>query len=65
MLRLASPLDQLFRDWLETHYPERATRVLGRIRECRVYSELVGHRLHVRTLGLAVRRASAGASRST
>ena len=35
MLRLASPLDQLFVDWLEKHLPERAARVLGRIRECR------------------------------
>jgi DNA repair photolyase len=35
MLRLASPLDQLFTDWLEKHYPDRAVRVLGRIRECR------------------------------
>jgi DNA repair photolyase len=35
MLRLASPLDQLFRDWLEKHFPDRAVRVLGRIRECR------------------------------
>jgi DNA repair photolyase len=35
MLRLASPLDQLFADWLEKHFPDRAVRVLGRIRECR------------------------------
>ena len=35
MLRLASPLDQLFSDWLEKHFPDRAARVLGRIRECR------------------------------
>jgi DNA repair photolyase len=35
MLRLASPLDQLFADWLEKHFPDRAARVLGRIRECR------------------------------
>jgi DNA repair photolyase len=35
MLRLASPLDQLFVDWLEKHFPERAARVLGRIRDCR------------------------------
>ncbi len=35
MLRLASPLDQLFTDWLEKHFPDRAARVLGRIRECR------------------------------
>ncbi|MGD9762259.1 MAG: PA0069 family radical SAM protein [Candidatus Binatia bacterium] len=35
LLRLASPLDQLFRDWIERHYPDRAIRILGRIRECR------------------------------
>ncbi len=35
MLRLASPLDQLFADWLEKHAPQRAARVLARIRECR------------------------------
>ncbi|MDX2166456.1 MAG: PA0069 family radical SAM protein [Deltaproteobacteria bacterium] len=35
LVRLASPLDQLFVDWLEKHYPERALRVLGRLRSCR------------------------------
>jgi DNA repair photolyase len=35
LLRLAAPLDHLFADWLERHYPDRATRVLGRVRECR------------------------------
>ncbi|MFN8643123.1 MAG: PA0069 family radical SAM protein [Candidatus Binatia bacterium] len=35
LLRLAPPLDQLFTDWLERHYPERAVRVLGRLRSCR------------------------------
>ena len=35
MLRLASPLDQLFSDWLERHYPDRVVRVLGRLRSCR------------------------------
>jgi DNA repair photolyase len=35
MLRLAAPLDRLFAAWLETHYADRVTRVLGRIRECR------------------------------
>ncbi len=35
MLRLASPLDQLFAAWLEKHFPDRMARVLGRIRECR------------------------------
>ncbi len=35
LVRLASPLDQLFVDWLEKHYPDRALRVLGRLRGCR------------------------------
>jgi DNA repair photolyase len=35
MLRLAPPLDQLFTDWLERHYPDRVVRVLGRLRSCR------------------------------
>lgn len=35
MVRLASPLDQLFAAWLERHVPDRAARVWGRIRECR------------------------------
>jgi len=35
LVRLASPLDQLFVDWLEKHYPERLLRVLGRLRSCR------------------------------
>jgi DNA repair photolyase len=35
MVRLASPLEQLFVDWLEKHFPDRVARVLGRIRECR------------------------------
>lgn len=35
LLRLTPPLDQLFGDWLERHYPERVVRVLGRLRSCR------------------------------
>ncbi len=35
LLRLASPLDQLFADWIERHYPDRAVRILGRLRDCR------------------------------
>jgi DNA repair photolyase len=35
LLRLPKPVDDLFRDWLQRHFPERAARVLGRIRECR------------------------------
>jgi len=35
MLRLPHELKQLFVDWLEQHYPDRAGKVLGRIRESR------------------------------
>jgi len=35
LLRLPPPLDGLFTSWIERHYPERAARVLNRIRECR------------------------------
>jgi len=35
LVRLPCPVDQLFTDWLERNYPERRSRVLGRIRECR------------------------------
>ena len=35
LLRLAPPLDQLFTDWLERHYPDRVVRILGRLRSCR------------------------------
>jgi DNA repair photolyase len=35
LLRLPSPVDALFADWLGAHYPDRRERVLGRIRECR------------------------------
>jgi DNA repair photolyase len=50
MLRLASPLDQLFADWVERHFPDRAVRVLGRIRECRA-GKLSDARFHVRQRG--------------
>jgi len=33
MLRLPLEVAPLFRDWLGTHYPERAARVMGRVRE--------------------------------
>jgi DNA repair photolyase len=48
LVRLASPLDQLFVDWLEKHYPERALRVLGRLRGCRggaLTDSRFGHRM--------------------
>ncbi len=35
LLRLPLELKDLFSDWLATHYPERSTRVLGLIRQCR------------------------------
>ena len=50
MLRLASPLDQLFAAWLEKHFPDRAARVLGRIRECRG-GQLNDSRFRVRQRG--------------
>ena len=51
MLRLATPLDQLFADWLEKHFPDRAARVLGRIRECRA-GKLNDTRFRIRQRGL-------------
>ena len=51
MVRLASPLDQLFTDWLEKHFPDRAARVLGRIRECRT-GKLNDTRFRIRQRGL-------------
>lgn len=33
MLRLPLEVAPLFRDWLETHYPDRADRVMARLRE--------------------------------
>ncbi|MDO3720547.1 PA0069 family radical SAM protein [Marinobacter sp. chi1] len=35
MLRLPLELDELFQDWLQRHFPDRAERVLGRIRDLR------------------------------
>lgn len=35
LLRLPPPVDTLFVDWLETRFPERRERVLGRLRGCR------------------------------
>jgi DNA repair photolyase len=51
MVRLASPLDQLFSDWLEKHFPDRAARVLGRIRECRA-GKLNDSRFRIRQRGI-------------
>ncbi|MGR3513661.1 MAG: PA0069 family radical SAM protein [Paracoccaceae bacterium] len=33
MLRLPHAVSTLFRDWVEEHYPDRATRIMGRVRE--------------------------------
>jgi DNA repair photolyase len=35
LMRLPKPVDQLFVDWLERHFPQRRERILGRIRQCR------------------------------
>ncbi|MEM9425564.1 MAG: PA0069 family radical SAM protein [Pseudomonadota bacterium] len=33
MLRLPHGVSQLFRDWVAEHYPDRAARIMGRVRE--------------------------------
>jgi DNA repair photolyase len=35
LLRLPQPVDRLFADWVDRHFPDRRERILGRIRECR------------------------------
>ena len=50
LLRLPTPVDELFVSWLETHFPDRKERVLGRIRECRG-GELSDSRFGVRQRG--------------
>jgi len=35
LIRLPLELAELFQDWLAAHYPERAAKVLGLIRQCR------------------------------
>ena len=35
LLRLPLELKELFSEWLEAHFPDRAARVLGRMRDCR------------------------------
>ena len=34
-MRLPWELSELFQDWLQRHYPERAARVMARVREMR------------------------------
>lgn len=48
MLRLPREVAPLFRDWLERHFPDRAARVLGRVRETqggRDYDSTFGKRM--------------------
>ncbi len=47
LLRLPHELKQIFREWLETHMPERASRVMNLIREAgggKEYDHRFGHR---------------------
>ena len=48
LLRLPSPVDELFAGWLAAHFPDRCERVLGRLRACRggeLTDARFGHRL--------------------
>jgi len=48
MLRLPLELDELFQDWLQRHFPDRAERVMNRIRDLRggkSYDATFGHRM--------------------
>lgn len=48
LLRLPLEVAPLFEDWLATHYPERASRVMSLIRQCRGgadYDSRFGHRM--------------------
>ncbi|MDN3525608.1 PA0069 family radical SAM protein [Halomonas sabkhae] len=48
LLRLPREVAPLFEDWLQTHYPERATRVMSLMRQCRdgqTYDSRFGHRM--------------------
>lgn len=35
LMRLPEPVDRLFVDWVERHFPERREKILGRVRQCR------------------------------
>ena len=35
VIRLPYAIEQLFKEWLENHFPDRAAKVLGRLREMR------------------------------
>lgn len=48
MLRLPLELDELFQDWLQRHFPQRAAHVMNRIRDLRggkTYSARFGERM--------------------
>jgi DNA repair photolyase len=48
MLRLPREVSALFQDWLAQHYPDRAAKVMGRVRELhggRDYDPQFGHRM--------------------
>ncbi|MBS9405090.1 PA0069 family radical SAM protein [Halomonas sp. TRM85114] len=48
LLRLPHEVAPLFEDWLQTHYPERAGKVMSLIRQCRGgkdYDARFGHRM--------------------
>jgi DNA repair photolyase len=48
VVRLPHELKQLFVEWLETHYPARAEKVLGQLRDMRggaLYDARFGHRM--------------------
>lgn len=48
LLRLPLEVAPLFRDWLQTHYPQRADKVMSLIRQCRGgadYDTRFGHRM--------------------
>lgn len=48
MLRLPLEVSPLFREWLETHYPDRASRVMGHVRDMhggQDYDARWGHRM--------------------
>jgi DNA repair photolyase len=49
VLRLPWELNTLFQDWLQTHFPDRALRVMNRVRDMRGgkdYDSRFGHRMH-------------------
>lgn len=48
MLRLPREVSPLFQDWLSQHYPDRADRIMARLREmhgCKDYEANWGHRM--------------------